>query len=377
MIELLLDHGVRVNASTTEGITALHLAVLLGNRRVVQLLIRHGANPNMQTQLGAGPVHMVVISPFVLFSFEDGDLYQTIDEDYHDKLKGQTTTFGNALLNVIREALSDVGSIQYEWEAYYKFGPFFDHVKEHQTSGDLILKDLVDGGAYINLRCVDLSTPLHLMLAAAVDVPHLVEAAVDNFREMTQGFIEYKADPLARDAVGIVVAGILESLQAEMDSEGSETPATSQTDLIGRNETPTSVSKTIESIAEDRQNAHAEDPPGYHSDLDDAEPIFSTSPTNSPAGIVLQRSPTTSRKPAKKVAFVESADSETSSRRSHQGESTSTTRETLLINRLDEEDTPPVNFPALTQTGVGSNLLTLHQQNLKPADFDDLYDVSD
>ena len=67
MVELLLDHGVRVNACTTEGMTALHLAVLLGNRKMVQLLIRHGANTNMQTQLGSGPLHMVVISPFILF----------------------------------------------------------------------------------------------------------------------------------------------------------------------------------------------------------------------------------------------------------------------------------------------------------------------
>jgi hypothetical protein len=326
---------------------------------MVQLLIRHGANPNMQTQLGAGPVHMVVISPFVLFNFEDEDLYQTIEEDYNDKLKGETTVFGNALLIVIQEALNDVSSICYEWEMCYKFGSFFDHVKEHQTSGDLILKDLVDSSAYINLRYVNLSTPLHLMHAAAVDVPHLVEAAVDNSREMIQGFIEYRANPLARDAGGTVAANILESLQkalqAETDSEGSETSIASQTDLIGRNSTPTSASKTIESIAEDSQNAPAEDPPGYHSDLDDAVPIFSTRPTNSSAGIVLRRSPTTSRKPAKKVAFVESADTETSSRRSHQGESTSITRETLLINLLDdEEDTPLVNFPALTQNGVGS-----------------------
>jgi hypothetical protein len=71
-------------------------------------------------------------------------------------------------------------------------------------------------------------------------------------------------------------------------------------------------------------------------------------------------------------------DAETSSRGCRQITTTSTATETPLINFLgDEEDAPLINFPALTQTALGSDLPTSSQQSLKTTDFDDLYDVSD
>jgi len=80
----------------------------------------------------------------------------------------------------------------------------------------------------------------------------------------------------------------------------------------------------------------------------------------------------------KMISFAELIDAETSSRGSRQITTTSTAIETPLTNFLDdEEDAPSINFPALTQTALGSDLPTSSQQSLKTTDFDDLYEVSD
>ncbi len=65
----------------------------------------------------------------------------------------------------------------------------------------------------------------------------------------------------------------------------------------------------------------------------------------------------------KRASFAELIDVETSSRGSSQITTTSTTTETLLINFLDdEEDSPLINFSALTQIALGSDLPTPSQQ---------------
>lgn len=45
-IRKLICHGVPLNQANDKGYTALHMAVLCGNEKVVQLLLRAGANPN-------------------------------------------------------------------------------------------------------------------------------------------------------------------------------------------------------------------------------------------------------------------------------------------------------------------------------------------
>jgi len=219
MVELLLDHGVRVNACTTKGITALHLAVLVRNRTMVQLLIRNGANTNMQTQLGSGPVHMVVISPFFLVIFRVRDLFPTLAKDYAETLQGNTKTFGSALPEICVEAFDDVERMGYEWRKCYKFRSFFEHVQELQSSPDLILKDLVEAGADINLRCVHLSTPLHLMLAGVIHAPNFVKAVQDDFRAMLQGFLDYGADLHAQDDEGMVAEEALKALHELLETD--------------------------------------------------------------------------------------------------------------------------------------------------------------
>ena len=277
---------------------------------------------------------------------------------------------------MIREALEYVESMCYEWRTCYPFPSFFEHVQNLQTSSDLILKDLVDAGAYINLRCIHLSTPLHLMLAAVMDAPHLVEAAVDDPRAMLQRFLEYGADPHARDIRGIVAGEALkllhEIIEAESGPEDSETSGRPGMHLLGKERRPSGTEATG-SIGTDSQNTPAEEPPENHSDPDDAELVSSTSQKNPPARIPpersattsaarvpVERSPTVIKNPIKMVSFAELIDAETSSRGSRQITTTSTATETPLTNFLDDEEHAPlINFPALTQTSLGSDLPTL------------------
>jgi hypothetical protein len=50
--QLLLDHGVFVNCSSTEGRTPLHVAAAQGNVETLQLLLRCGASINRETNTG-------------------------------------------------------------------------------------------------------------------------------------------------------------------------------------------------------------------------------------------------------------------------------------------------------------------------------------
>ena len=52
----MLDRGVSVNATNSEGSTALHLAAGTGQNRVVELLLQRGANVNAVDHYGGSPL---------------------------------------------------------------------------------------------------------------------------------------------------------------------------------------------------------------------------------------------------------------------------------------------------------------------------------
>lgn len=60
IVELLLDHGAKIETAISDGKPALTLAVLLDNLELTQLLLARGANPNLQTTDGTTALHYVV-----------------------------------------------------------------------------------------------------------------------------------------------------------------------------------------------------------------------------------------------------------------------------------------------------------------------------
>jgi hypothetical protein len=57
VVELLLAHGADVNAKAKNGITPLHMAVMVGGKDVVELLLAKGAAVNARDQSDATPLH--------------------------------------------------------------------------------------------------------------------------------------------------------------------------------------------------------------------------------------------------------------------------------------------------------------------------------
>jgi ankyrin repeat protein len=58
ILALLLDHGAKVNAQNTRGLTALYLASAAGHEPQVQLLLAHGADPAIASASGYTPVRV-------------------------------------------------------------------------------------------------------------------------------------------------------------------------------------------------------------------------------------------------------------------------------------------------------------------------------
>ena len=50
VVRILLEHGAYVDAQTTEGQTALHEAARAGDTEVVRILLEHRANIHAQTE---------------------------------------------------------------------------------------------------------------------------------------------------------------------------------------------------------------------------------------------------------------------------------------------------------------------------------------
>lgn len=68
------------NRKITNGMTALHLAVLIGNLQIVEELIRGGANPHADDDIGDTPLHIaartgnLLVAEYLLRQFVDADV---------------------------------------------------------------------------------------------------------------------------------------------------------------------------------------------------------------------------------------------------------------------------------------------------------------
>ena len=203
LVEKLLGWGADLEAKMIEGLTALHLAVLMGYQGVVKCLLDHGANPNVQTQLGAGAVHMFVVAELFQSYLRDPGLHQTLENDYIESKNVGEIQFGTAILTIAREHKVVGHSLTNEWILCYgKKAPFLGIAYEPEKKGRSILQDLLDSRAYIDLRCLGLSTPLHLALAMASDFPVITNKAQRS--QIIKELIESGADLTARDALGMI-----------------------------------------------------------------------------------------------------------------------------------------------------------------------------
>jgi len=59
MVRLLLGRGANVDAESSDGRTALHLASYEGRTEIVRLLLDHGANPDAKDKEGRTPMEVV------------------------------------------------------------------------------------------------------------------------------------------------------------------------------------------------------------------------------------------------------------------------------------------------------------------------------
>ena len=60
LLHKLIEYGVDVNKSNTEGYTALHQACYIGSIEMATLLLNNNANVNAQTKLGETPLHAAI-----------------------------------------------------------------------------------------------------------------------------------------------------------------------------------------------------------------------------------------------------------------------------------------------------------------------------
>ncbi len=220
LVEKLIGWKADLEAKMIEGLTALQLAVLMGYQGVVKSLLDHGANPNVQTQLGAGAVHMFVLAELFQTYLDDPELYQTLENDYIESKNAGQIQFSTAVLSIIQEHKVVGESLANEWvKCYQKPLPFQGRGREPEEGNRSILQDLLDAGAYIDLRCLGLSTPLHLALAMASDFPVITNN--DYRSSIITELVESRADPMARDALGMIPATFNFEIGEDDDEESA------------------------------------------------------------------------------------------------------------------------------------------------------------
>jgi ankyrin repeat protein len=219
LVEQLLDVKADVGARTFEGVTALHLAVLMGYRKIVKTLLSHGANVNAQTQLGAGPIHIVILSDLFRTLLKDPGIYVSLRQSYVDSGRLGEHRFGDWVMRLPVEQ----EDLVLEWRHGRQLhNPSSNVAEMSHTESDIILQDLLDSKAYIDLRCIGLSTPLHLAIALYTDAPLMTDQGT--IFKIINKLLQNGADVMARDVSGHIPETIVYSIINEEES-GSENEA--------------------------------------------------------------------------------------------------------------------------------------------------------
>lgn len=86
ILEVLLQHGARVNARNRDGETALHLAAKHGRRAAMELLIEKGANIHVRNRKGQSPLQILREQ---IGGFEDNESEHRLLDDCYEWLSSQ------------------------------------------------------------------------------------------------------------------------------------------------------------------------------------------------------------------------------------------------------------------------------------------------
>jgi ankyrin repeat protein len=154
-VERMLDAGADVFATNAAGSTPMHMAAMVGNRKVAELLIARHANVNARTRPGVTPLHFA---------------------SYHRHME------------VTRLLLEQGAEVNAAME--YGYTPLFKAVEPEKLDGGILpaltpaaaienkalVVLLLEKGAKVNVKLKDGVTPLHF--AAMLGVPDIVELLI-------------------------------------------------------------------------------------------------------------------------------------------------------------------------------------------------------
>lgn len=162
LVELLLNHGARVNEKTgTFKFSPLHRATILGYQDICELLIARGADVNAEDKHGNTPIHGAARlghQDIVEYLLEYGANVNTLN------VAGSTAVFDAAQqhhLQVVEYLLSRGAEVNLTDEQ--GFTPL---LRAFQKSGsDEIIRVLVAYGAEVNVRGHQGLSPLHIAVA--------------------------------------------------------------------------------------------------------------------------------------------------------------------------------------------------------------------
>jgi tetratricopeptide (TPR) repeat protein len=203
LMDYLIRQGADVQSRTTDGVTPLHLAVLLDDREAVSLLLANGAISNAQTNLGAGPIHNLLLRSLFQVYIRDTEIYNTLLQDYLESSRAGKNIFGNAIIVLAGEQLVVINTLRSEWRLVGRPFPPASQADPSEATGDSILQMLMNSHAYIDLRALGLSTPMHLALALLSDCTMM--ANPKHVRKTLLEISEHDPNRSARDHMGKVV----------------------------------------------------------------------------------------------------------------------------------------------------------------------------
>jgi ankyrin repeat protein len=185
--QLLLEHGVDVNALDKDNATPLHLASSHGMPEIARLLLDHGAKTNVENLLGQTPLH--VVSQSRGFSYETPDVARLLLEfgvDVNAQDKDQATplhfacshgNFETALVLLDHGAKVNAQNADGQ-TPLHRVSQSSNHPREDNPR---VAQVMLERGADVNARDKGQATPLHL--ASYTSKPQTARVLLDHGAE--------------------------------------------------------------------------------------------------------------------------------------------------------------------------------------------------